>query len=421
MTTTYTGDPDNVVTNQELSVTGATNATPIVITATAHGLATGNVVDIAFVEGNTAANGSGWLITVIDANSFSLDGSVGNGAYTLHGTITVRSLTPEITKPQDGEPRTAASVNAMIDILADRTQFLMRALGMKSKVFTAASTAWVAPDDVGRVGFVHLWGGGGGGGGAQSTASGTNAAGCAGGGGGGSIASLVPVALSAGVSYTAACGTGGAAGTNALGPTAGGAGGTSTFAAPGPSYLAYAKGGEGGGAGGSIVTANTNVGLSIGGTPATNVSTAHRLPLFPVNASAADYRVFAAKPTPGAGGYGTSGANNGLNGFDSTEGYLGGAGGTGGTTSGSNYGGGGGGGGGAGPGGAGGSGATGGNGNNAGTGTAAVQGSTPAANSGAGAGGGAAGGTGSVGTGASAAPKDGATGSVVLYYFGSST
>lgn len=67
--------------------TAYTNATPIVVTTSApHGLSTGASVTITGVGGNTAANGS-WAITVTDATHFSLDSSVGNGAYTSGGTI----------------------------------------------------------------------------------------------------------------------------------------------------------------------------------------------------------------------------------------------------------------------------------------------------------------------------------------------
>lgn len=61
-------------------VTGATNASPIVITAPAHGLVTGDVVAIVNVGGNGAARGT-FTITRVDANHFSLDGSTGSGAY----------------------------------------------------------------------------------------------------------------------------------------------------------------------------------------------------------------------------------------------------------------------------------------------------------------------------------------------------
>lgn len=67
------------------SVTGATNASPIVITSAAHPVVTGQSVKVASVGGNTAANGT-FIATYVDANSFSLQGSTGNGAYTSGGT-----------------------------------------------------------------------------------------------------------------------------------------------------------------------------------------------------------------------------------------------------------------------------------------------------------------------------------------------
>ncbi len=68
------------------AITGATNAAPIVITAASHGYATGNTVTITGVGGNTAANGT-WVITVLTTNTFSLNGSIGNGAYTSGGSV----------------------------------------------------------------------------------------------------------------------------------------------------------------------------------------------------------------------------------------------------------------------------------------------------------------------------------------------
>ena len=71
------------------SITNATNATPIAITTSeAHGFYSGCLVTIAGVLGNTAANGADWPVTVVDATTFTLDGSVGNGAYTDGGTWT---------------------------------------------------------------------------------------------------------------------------------------------------------------------------------------------------------------------------------------------------------------------------------------------------------------------------------------------
>jgi len=69
------------------TVTGATNATPIVITTSvANGLVTGDQVVISGVTGNTAANGT-FIITAVTSSSFELDGSVGNGAYGGGGTL----------------------------------------------------------------------------------------------------------------------------------------------------------------------------------------------------------------------------------------------------------------------------------------------------------------------------------------------
>lgn len=69
-----------------VAITDATNASPIVVTATSHGLTTGDLVTISGVVGNTAAN-SLFRVTVTDANTFSLDGSTGSGAYTSGGQL----------------------------------------------------------------------------------------------------------------------------------------------------------------------------------------------------------------------------------------------------------------------------------------------------------------------------------------------
>lgn len=66
------------------TVTDATNASPIVITQTAHGYTTGDLVYVNGVLGNTAANGI-FRITKVGANTYSLNGSAGNGAYASGG------------------------------------------------------------------------------------------------------------------------------------------------------------------------------------------------------------------------------------------------------------------------------------------------------------------------------------------------
>jgi hypothetical protein len=66
-------------------VTGATNATPIVISVATHGYSNGDGIQIAAVGGNTAANGD-WSIANVTAGTFELVDSSGNGAYTSGGT-----------------------------------------------------------------------------------------------------------------------------------------------------------------------------------------------------------------------------------------------------------------------------------------------------------------------------------------------
>lgn len=62
------------------TIRAATNAGPIVITSPNHGLTAGQRIRVNNVNGNTAANGL-QKVTIIDADTFSLDGTTGNGTY----------------------------------------------------------------------------------------------------------------------------------------------------------------------------------------------------------------------------------------------------------------------------------------------------------------------------------------------------
>lgn len=68
------------------SVTGATNATPIVITSNGHGLSAGDLVGMSGLGGNTTPNGRIWVVENPLTNTFELGASVGNGTYTSGGT-----------------------------------------------------------------------------------------------------------------------------------------------------------------------------------------------------------------------------------------------------------------------------------------------------------------------------------------------
>ena len=78
------------------TITNVGTASPLVVTSPNHGLLNGAVVKISGVGGATGANNT-WTITVVDANRFSLNGSVGGGAYTGGGTWTAGAQTINYT------------------------------------------------------------------------------------------------------------------------------------------------------------------------------------------------------------------------------------------------------------------------------------------------------------------------------------
>lgn len=88
------------------TITAASNATPIAITTSgSHGWTTGDRVTIYGVAGNLDAN-STWTITVTGATTFTLDNSVGSGAYTAGGKVfkndTLRLCTHGLTVTDGG-------------------------------------------------------------------------------------------------------------------------------------------------------------------------------------------------------------------------------------------------------------------------------------------------------------------------------
>lgn len=77
---------DGTGSRPTVALVSSTNATPISITATSHGYSTGDTVVICDHTTNTNANGT-WEITVTGANTFTLDGSTGNGVGGATGTV----------------------------------------------------------------------------------------------------------------------------------------------------------------------------------------------------------------------------------------------------------------------------------------------------------------------------------------------
>jgi hypothetical protein len=80
------GFPSNVATNPVIvprPITGATRANPVVITCPTHGFTTGDNIRLCKVGGMTQIDSADFTITVINANSFSLNGINGT-AYTAY-------------------------------------------------------------------------------------------------------------------------------------------------------------------------------------------------------------------------------------------------------------------------------------------------------------------------------------------------
>lgn len=82
------------VVAEELQLEGVTLAAgdPVKLTITGHGLVTGDYVSAADVGGTTELNGNGYLVTKVDADNFTLDGTNASNftAYTSGGVITTK-------------------------------------------------------------------------------------------------------------------------------------------------------------------------------------------------------------------------------------------------------------------------------------------------------------------------------------------
>ena len=86
----YKINPGMTCVTSAVAITGATQANPVQITATAHGRSTGDVVQITGVAGMGQINDRLFTVTVTGANTLTLDGVNGSAfsAYTSGGTLT---------------------------------------------------------------------------------------------------------------------------------------------------------------------------------------------------------------------------------------------------------------------------------------------------------------------------------------------
>ena len=138
------------------TVNAATNATPIKITTTAaHGFRSGMIKKVVNVGGNTAANGT-WKVTVVDATNFTLDGSVGNGAFTSGGIVLNTDWGGcRVWMSADGTnykeigriagPARMGKYSAAIGVWADPDQITISTVSRTSNVVTVTLSSNVQP------------------------------------------------------------------------------------------------------------------------------------------------------------------------------------------------------------------------------------------------------------------------------------
>jgi hypothetical protein len=127
VSTQYNGNAGNITQPVAVAIASSTNTNPVVVqTSTAHGLTTGDTVDITGHAVNTNANGENEA-TVVDATHFSIP-VAGNGVGAATGQVQPRAV-GTFAIPSDGDDDDGASVDVAFETLADRTARLEVKLG----------------------------------------------------------------------------------------------------------------------------------------------------------------------------------------------------------------------------------------------------------------------------------------------------
>jgi hypothetical protein len=123
----YSGLAANIILHAPVSVTGAVGTPITITTGTAHGLTTGDTVEVLEVRGNAAANGI-WVATVTGGSTFTIPPAT-SGAYSGSGLVQSLAVGVPAAIPSPGDPGSAASVDTMLKRLSDQTAFLGRGTG----------------------------------------------------------------------------------------------------------------------------------------------------------------------------------------------------------------------------------------------------------------------------------------------------
>jgi hypothetical protein len=141
---TWTNESFSAQTIPTKAIVSSTNATPIQITANSHGYVTGDIIFITGHTTNTNANGL-WIITYVGVNTFTLDGSVGNGVGGATGTCqnstgkVVKLATADITKTIDNCDVLWTTVDAAKCVCSVATTIWKEGYGSQKFAITAAA------------------------------------------------------------------------------------------------------------------------------------------------------------------------------------------------------------------------------------------------------------------------------------------
>jgi hypothetical protein len=127
MGTAYNGLNGNVVIPASVAITSSTAANPTVIqTTAAHGLTTGDYVDILFHTTNTGANCINQPVTVVDATHFSVAIDTHTAAAGAGGGVYPRQFTGNVSlNPANGDSLSAATWIPGMSNASDRTTGLI--------------------------------------------------------------------------------------------------------------------------------------------------------------------------------------------------------------------------------------------------------------------------------------------------------
>lgn len=128
-----------------IAVSGASNASPIVLTvASGHGIVANDSIVVSGIIGNTAANGT-WTVSSVGSTTITLKNSVGNGAYSSGGTAFKANIGIQRMEKDGVTPNTvyltSSSPYRAVDIqAADNEFFSLHSVSLTVKAINSWGT-----------------------------------------------------------------------------------------------------------------------------------------------------------------------------------------------------------------------------------------------------------------------------------------